>query len=804
MILDLTKLAVTSATVFYRTYSRWLEVFNRRETWSEVIDRCIKGFADVGKLNDRQLREVSNYALDAKVMPSGRWLWVGGSDWVKIPANFYGAYNCNSTAIDSFEAIAHVMDLLMQGCGVGVMLESKFIEQLPPVINKLQIQILDLPIKAKGYRQEETSIEFDNDNKIFLIVGDSRKGWVEALYQILNIAALNLSLDSKITPSKYKVFIDLSNIRPDGDRIKGFGGIAKSKGLGEFFIDVADILNQTKKYRLSPKLCALLICTIGKVVVAGNVRRSAIIEQFDYDNEDAQTLKKSMWRNVNGVWSIDPKIDCMRMANLTRVFHKKPTLKECIDSVTSQYHSGEGAIQWTGEAIARASADLLDDMLKKQKFLDLYNQDKNLAANYLRSLLVHNKFTSGYNVEVEINDRMLRYGLNPCGEIIQFNNFCNLSEVHLNTIDPFDLQDQEKAFEVAALSVCVLLHHDFNKATYQQSRELDPIVGVSFTGLFDFFVHAFGVDWLRWWEQGRCDNFNATEYGWSRISMVAEIFEPSNPKSNFQDCKNASSAYRHYETLFLKTWQSIATKSVKEYCESNDINTPNRCTTVQPAGTKSLLTGASPGWHPPVSQRYIRRITFAAYDPVALACIDYGYSVIPSQKDKDEHGDLLNDAFDPRCTEWLIEIPTQVSWADLPGADRIDIAQFSAVAQMDFYMSIQKHYTQHNTSATLLFRESEITALATRIFEAIANDEGYISVAMLARFDDYQNFPRLPFEPIDFNTYNNLQESVLSKRALLAGNKDFGQLLSKYDTQEAMVDAGCAPCDSEKCDIVLS
>ncbi len=80
---------------------------------------------------------------------------------------------------------------------------------------------------------------------------------------------------------------------------------------------------------------------------------------------------------------------------------------------------------------------------------------------------------------------------------------CNLSEVHLNQIDPHNYKEQEEAFTAGALSVAALLNHKFLEPRYQYSRELDPIVGVSFTGLFDFFVHAFGVDWLRWWEAGR-------------------------------------------------------------------------------------------------------------------------------------------------------------------------------------------------------------------------------------------------------------------------------------------------------------
>lgn len=105
---------------------------------------------------------------------------------------------------------------------------------------------------------------------------------------------------------------------------------------------------------------------------------------------------------------------------------------------------------------------------------------------------------------------------------------------------------------------------------------------------------------------------------------------------------------------------------------------------------------------------------------------------------------LLNDPFDPRCTEWLVEIPVAVNWADLPGADEIDISKFSVLAQVDFYMQVQQYYTLHNTSATWEIREDEIEILGRRIYQAIKNDEGYISAALLARFDDKQTYPRLP------------------------------------------------------------
>ena len=338
---------------------------------------------------------------------------------------------------------------------------------------------------------------------------------------------------------------------------------------------------------------------------------------------------------------------------------------------------------------------------------------------------------------------------------------CNLAEIHLNQIDPTDLKAQDNAFTAGGLTVAALLNHQFTEPRYQHSRLLDPIVGVSFTGLFDFFVQAFGTEWLNWWEAGRPNTMRGLEF-------------------------------KAKEQEYLSRWKATVHKVVAEYCTKHGIKPPNRCTTVQPAGTKSLLTGASSGWHPPKAQRFIRRITFGKNDPVALACLDYGYSIVPSQSDKDENGNLLTDAFDPRCTEWLVEIPVEVPWANIPGADEVSIELFSATAQFDFYMQVQKYYTAHNTSATIELREDEIDALADVIYDSVATNDGYMSAALLARFD--APFPRLPFEKIDRETYLKLSAEVLERRTV----DDFYGALAKYDSGEVITE-GPAGCDSDKC-----
>ena len=99
-----------------------------------------------------------------------------------------------------------------------------------------------------------------------------------------------------------------------------------------------------------------------------------------------------------------------------------------------------------------------------------------------------------------------------------------------------------------------------------------------------------------------------------------------------------------------------------------------------------------------------------------------------------------------------------------------------------------------NTSATLELREPEIEPLAQAIHEAMG--KGYISAAILARFDDLESFPRLPFEPIDQATYQVLCQEVLARRV----EPDFEKALASYDAQGAVqMVAGPAPCDSGGC-----
>lgn len=756
--------APSAEAVFYRTYSR-RKSDGQRETFAEAMTRCVDAIAKVGRFTPEQKELVKNQALKQHCFPSGRAFWVAGTDWGDQQKNFSGWYNCTSTRIIDTDAFKHIMELAMMGSGTGAVLELDSISWLPKIQTKLNLIAIESPGDVlPPDRIERTEVITAANGNTVIYAGDSREGWVQAYAALIDFA-------TKSTPSdEVNLIIDLGNVRPAGERLRGFGGTANPIKLEDMFRRVVAILNRAQGRQLTSVECCLLIDEASACVVAGNIRRSAGMRQFSATDDDAANCKLGLYtQDDDGNWRVDPDKEALRMANHTRCFHDVPAYELVEESITQQFYSGEGAIQYVPEAIARSNADLLDTNEKKLRFIDLYRKSAGEASEYLECLARNEGQQIGM---VELDHRMNRYGLNPCGEILGADFHCNLAEIHLNTIDPKNTKAQDDAFAAGALQVAALLHHKFYIKRYQYSREIDPIVGVSFTGLFDFFVHAFGAEWLDWMMKGRPNNAAGRKF----ISK---------------------------EQKYLTRWRDIVRYTIVDYCKAHGLRIPNRMTTVQPAGTKSLLTGASSGWHPPKAQRFIRRITFSKSDPLVSALRDWGYSVIPAQSAKDDDGNLLDDIMDSRVQEVLVEIPTEVSWANLPGCDQFDLSQLPIEAQWGLYMQVQNYYTEHNTSATLEFRQYEIPVLSKLIHQSMESGTGYISAALLARFDANATFPRLPFEPIDKEAFDRLSEVAESYRSALPViyEKDevsFLEVLGKYDSSDYEL-KGAAGCDSDKC-----
>lgn len=774
--------APSAPAVFYRSYSRRTES-GARESFEDAIARTVTGISEVGHFSNDQFAQCLCEALDRHTFPSGRALWVSGTEWSKEPINFPGFYNCCSLHVDDVEVLGLLMDLAMMGTGTGAVLEEVSVSKLPNISYK--INIVDV-IPISGFpgaavtrlcSAEPGNSDYDanpfEDDHMVLKVGDSRQGWVEAYMTLIR---LSMGIKSYHPSRVRNITLDLSGVRPSGYPLRKFGGVANPVKLESALKRVAARLTHVADRKvpiLHPLDVCLLIDEAATAVVAGNIRRSAGMRQFSSDDSEAADSKLDLYvKDENGKWSVDPEREALRMANHTRCFHHKPSYSDVLESVEKQYYSGEGAIQYVPEAIVRANADVIDNV-GRTLFLDLYNNSPHKAKELLRKRLVSMGLPCDQRI---LEHRMTRYGLNPCGEIIMRDNLCNLAEVHLNTLDPNDDEMQRRAFETAGLQAAALLHHQFVPERLSYSRRHDPIVGISFTGLFDFLVCALGADWLKWMMEGRPEEMTSDD----GLNLI------EGPDLEKQ------------EREYLQKWRSWAAEAVKSYCASAGIKCPNRFTTVQPAGTKSLLTGASSGWHPPKSQYFIRRITFGVEDPLVSALRDWGYAVVPAQSSRDEEGNLLDDITDPRVREVLVEIPTAVSWAGKEGCDKWDLSKLPIESQWGLYMQVQTYYTDHNTSATLEIRSDEIEGLANLIHKNIEDDGGYMSAAVLARFDDNQTFPRMPFEPITKQQYDVMLSSVLALRGALSNNQSFDEVLARYDN-EAYHLQGAAGCDSDKC-----
>ena len=203
--------------MFYRTYSRKKED-GTRESFTEVCDRVIEGLSELGEFNAEEEQLVERLLQEKKMLPSGRWLWVGGTDWIK-DQEFSGAYNCTSTELVDWEAFGLMMDLAMMGSGTGAIIEERMIKRLPVIRNRLKVdEVVGVGGVSDENRHENTYVDYLGNN-LKITVGDSRRGWIDAYTAILE-ASSELAFDCQ---RPVHIRVDLSHVRPAGQKLKGFG-----------------------------------------------------------------------------------------------------------------------------------------------------------------------------------------------------------------------------------------------------------------------------------------------------------------------------------------------------------------------------------------------------------------------------------------------------------------------------------------------------------------------------------------------------------------------------------------------------
>lgn len=287
-----------SEFVYYRTYSKWIEEENRRETWIETIDRYIDFMREyVGdKFSEEDYKEVQEAILKQEIMPSMRLMWSAG----KAARNSnVTAYNCSYVAPTKIRDFGEIMYILMCGAGVGFSVEARTINQLPE-IKKQTGEVLPT-----------------------YIIPDSKEGWADSL-----IVGMEAWFNGK------DIELDYSQLRPKGTRLRTMGG--RSSGPAPLkevheFTRKRILRNQGKK--MSPIDIHDLICKIGEVVVVGGVRRSALISLSDLDDRNMREAKTGQF------YLKEPQ---RAMANNSAVYNKKPSQTEFLEEWLALMTSGSG------------------------------------------------------------------------------------------------------------------------------------------------------------------------------------------------------------------------------------------------------------------------------------------------------------------------------------------------------------------------------------------------------------------------------------------------------------------------------
>jgi len=284
-------------------YARYIDDKGRRETWQETVQRFIDYIFErtPAIAEDKQTKkELFNAILNHELMPSMRALMTAGKS---ADRDNTCIYNCSYLPVDDPKSFDEAMFILLCGTGVGFSVESKYINDLPEVPDRL----------------------FDSEHTIS--VHDSKEGWAKSLRLLL------AHLYSGEVPKW-----DISKVRPAGARLKTFGGRASGpEPLVDLFAFTVAMFKNAKGRKLNSLECHDLMCKIGEVVVVGGVRRSAMISLSDLNDERIRHAKTGPW------WETAPH---RALANNSAVYNETPTVGKFMEEWVSLYnsHSGERGI----------------------------------------------------------------------------------------------------------------------------------------------------------------------------------------------------------------------------------------------------------------------------------------------------------------------------------------------------------------------------------------------------------------------------------------------------------------------------
>jgi adenosylcobalamin-dependent ribonucleoside-triphosphate reductase len=390
---------------YKRTYARNINDSDETEEFRDSILRVLDASQKQLNINftNEELKKAYYYLMSLKCSVAGRFLWQLGTKTVENLGTM-SLQNCAFVKIDEpIKPFTWIFDVLMLGTGVGFNIQYENISKLPPLLD------VDINITRKDTKDAD------------FIVPDSREGWVSLLENILE------SYFYKGRSFTYSTIL----IRTAGSKIKGFGGTASGpEDLVKGLVNIQLILQKKKGQKLSSVDCLDIINIIATIVVAGNVRRSALVSLGDYD--DIEYLKAKNWSSGN-----IPNWRCMSNNSVV-----------CTD--TSKL---------------------------PEEFWDGYNGTSEPYG--LINLELSRKLGRLKNGEIYKDPDV--QGYNPCCEI-SLNNFetCCLSEIYLSNVNSYDeLKDLTTIiYRICKHSLLLKCHHlDTNNIIHKNSR-----IGIGITG----------------------------------------------------------------------------------------------------------------------------------------------------------------------------------------------------------------------------------------------------------------------------------------------------------------------------------
>ena len=400
--------------IFFRTYSKWQDNLGRRETWIETTDRFMAYMKEnLGKrFGDKDFTEIREGILKQDICPSMRLLWSAGEACKK--SNVW-AYNCSFVAPTCWQDLGEIMYILMCGAGLGFSVESETVQKFPQ-------------IRRQTGKKLATHV-----------VEDSKEGWADAY-----VLACKTWIDG------YDINFDYSRVRPAGARLKTAGGRASGPQ------PLIDLINFTKTKILARQARRLtnidlhdIICQIGLIVVAGGVRRSALISLSDIDDESMRKSKQGQFWIDNGQRS---------MANNSAVYSQKPTASEFLNEWIELIKSG------TGERGIFNRGGLMTQLPKRR------------IENWKKAGIIDDQ-----NVIVGLP------GSNPCGEItLRSKQFCNLTSIVVRPGDTVaDLKRKVRLSTILGTYQATLTHFNYLSKEWKENCEDEALLGVSITGYYD-------------------------------------------------------------------------------------------------------------------------------------------------------------------------------------------------------------------------------------------------------------------------------------------------------------------------------